>query len=110
MRSVIPATVGYSSAQVGYLQRRSEDFALPYADRYNGVGRPLTEPVGVEAAVGYEAARLCGEIDAEAVAVTHLNKVILPFLKRSRCRPLAVNHILEPPAEISITRSLQRGL
>ena len=107
MRRDKVSTIGNCGAKVGNLERGGKDFALADSNRYDCIRRPSTFAVGtvVVGAVGNEATAFAGEIDSELVAITHRHKMLLPHFKcigSGAILGVAVEHVLETPAEISV--------
>ena len=107
MRSDEISTIGNCGAKVGNLERGGKDFALADSNRYDCIRRPATFAVGtvVVGTVGYESAAFAGEIDSELVAITHRHKMLLPHFKcigSGAILGVAVEHMLETPAEIGV--------
>ena len=98
VRHIEIAAVGNRCRQVGNLQRRRIDLALPDGDGDDGqsVPRALIGTV-VELSIGYQTTLLAWQVNAQSVAETHRDHIVTPrvhgLLDRTVFRAIA-NHVV----------------
>ena len=108
MGHVVVAAVGNCSAEVGDLQWREVDFALPDGDTDDcqAVPRTLVGLV-IELGIGYKPPLFAIKIDAEFITKPHADHIVAPSIHSNvhvRIFPSVAHHVIESPTEIGIAR------
>ena len=105
----VVAAVRHGGGQIGYLQGRGRDFALPDGDGDNGKSVPVVADVlVVELGIGNHATGLAGQVHAQLIAIAHSHEMVLPARHSALHRTVlfrGAKHTVEIPAEIGIAGS-----
>ena len=113
MGHVVIAAIGNGSTQIGNLKRCGIYLTLSdsYRNNRKSVPRALVSLI-VELGIGNQSSFLAWQIDTQTIAETHGYHIVAPcvhgILHRTVFRDVRIDHVVESPAEVTITRSTKR--